>query len=151
MSKHLLLLLTGVVVFGTGCDTPWAAAKREREGISWEDWQKGIRTKEQKQQARSDVRASFEAQAAARAQAREEKLKAYFDAHPTLHPNTVQSIIAGELVRGMDAEQVRLAWGAPERINRSTGAWGEREQWVYGNRRYAYLMNGKLESWQTSE
>lgn len=51
------------------------------------------------------------------------------------------------VVLGMTSAQVRLAWGPPEDINRSVGAWGVHEQWVYG-RQYVYLENGKVTSFQ---
>lgn len=61
-----------------------------------------------------------------------------------------------------DSKEVALErWGKPDRINRSTGNWGEREQWVYDCIRYVdcydslncffgspcfylYFENGKL-------
>lgn len=50
---------------------------------------------------------------------------------------------------GMTQEQVLLSsWGRPERVNRTTNAYGVREQWVYGNRNYLYFKNGILESIQ---
>ena len=35
-------------------------------------------------------------------------------------------------------------WGLPQGINRTISAAGEREQWVYGDRRYLYFENGRL-------
>lgn len=44
---------------------------------------------------------------------------------------------------GMTADQVRNStWGKPEKINRTTTAYGTSEQWVYSNNRYIYLDNG---------
>lgn len=56
----------------------------------------------------------------------------------------------------MTKEQVITAIGSPEKINRSTGSWGVREQWVYGgmvgNRyfpsKYFYFSGDKLEAIQ---
>lgn len=53
---------------------------------------------------------------------------------------------------GMTKDQVAAAIGTPDDINRSSGSWGVREQWVYGgmigNRyfpsRYFYFTNGRL-------
>ena len=50
---------------------------------------------------------------------------------------------------GASAEMVRLAWGAPDEINRTTTAFGIREQWVYGDQ-YLYLDNGVLTAIQTT-
>ena len=46
---------------------------------------------------------------------------------------------------GMTQAQVLdIAWGKPERINRTTTAAGTREQWVYGSRSYLYFQDGIL-------
>lgn len=45
-------------------------------------------------------------------------------------------------------EALDSSWGAPERVNRTTTAWGVREQWVYGGGNYLYFTDDKLESFQ---
>lgn len=52
-----------------------------------------------------------------------------------------------EIIIGMNTEQALLSWGEPDDINRTVGAWGEHEQWIYGSK-YLYFENGKLASWQ---
>lgn len=50
---------------------------------------------------------------------------------------------------GMSEQDVRdSSWGRPESINRTTNAYGTREQWVYGGRNYLYFENGRLTSIQ---
>lgn len=50
---------------------------------------------------------------------------------------------------GMTPDEVRASsWGKPDSINRSTYAWGQHEQWVYGGGNYLYFENGKLTSIQ---
>lgn len=49
---------------------------------------------------------------------------------------------------GMSPDELVLMIGLPERINRTVSRYGEREQWVYGDRRYFYFDDGRLESWQ---
>lgn len=50
---------------------------------------------------------------------------------------------------GMSEQEVReSSWGRPESINRTTNAFGTREQWVYGGRNYLYFENGRLTSIQ---
>ena len=70
------------------------------------------------------------------------------------HPawsNEICNIVAARLIqRGMTAEQVRAAWGKPQRNNESVGAWGTHEQWVYGDT-YVYFENGLMTSWQSSK
>jgi len=60
---------------------------------------------------------------------------------------------SGKVTRGMTAAQVRSSWGAPTKINQSTGSYGVHEQWVYdrGNFRsqYVYLQNGVVTSFQS--
>ena len=51
---------------------------------------------------------------------------------------------------GMTAEQVlkETNWGRPHSVNRTTTAYGTREQWVYGYPNYLYFTNGILTSFQ---
>ena len=48
---------------------------------------------------------------------------------------------------GMNPQQVRAAWGAPDEINRTAFSQHVSEQWVYGNT-YVYLDDGLVTSWQ---
>ncbi|MFA6009258.1 MAG: hypothetical protein WC799_04680 [Desulfobacteraceae bacterium] len=55
---------------------------------------------------------------------------------------------------GMTAQQVKTAWGKPYKINTTSGAWGEHEQWVIHdsiNSDYLYFENGILTSMQQSK
>lgn len=52
---------------------------------------------------------------------------------------------------GMSASAAKCSWGRPDRINRTTSAYGTREQWVYsfGSRRnYIYIQNGQVDAIQ---
>jgi hypothetical protein len=61
------------------------------------------------------------------------------------------AVLQRKVFLGMTPAQVRAAWGAPERINRTLTRSGEHEQWVYGLGQYLYFENGQLSSIQTSE
>lgn len=50
---------------------------------------------------------------------------------------------------GMTQEHAILSWGKPKKVNKSVGAWGVHEQWVYGSQ-YLYFENGRLSSFQSS-
>jgi hypothetical protein len=45
-------------------------------------------------------------------------------------------------------EAIASSWGRPESVNRTTNAYGTREQWVYGGGNYLYFENGVLTSIQ---
>ena len=64
-------------------------------------------------------------------------------------PDIEQTVLARKVQIGMTAEQVRFAWGKPEKNNQTVGPWGTHEQWVYGSS-YLYFENGILRSYQTS-
>lgn len=49
---------------------------------------------------------------------------------------------------GMNKEMLLFAIGSPEDINKTVGAWGTHEQWVYDSGLYIYLENGKVTSYQ---
>jgi hypothetical protein len=69
--------------------------------------------------------------------------------HSDWDMETCQTIDKNELSIGMTAEQVQLSWGKPTRINTTTNARTEREQWIYG-RDYIYVENGVVRSMQSS-
>jgi hypothetical protein len=62
---------------------------------------------------------------------------------------------AGKIVVGMSAEDARAAWGEPTTVNRTVGAAGASEQWVYrlygGRANYVYIRGGVVSSYQISE
>jgi hypothetical protein len=64
---------------------------------------------------------------------------------------TCQTMDAREVSLGMTADQIRLSWGKPEKINTTTTARREHEQWVYGQGQYLYVDNGVLKSMQGSK
>jgi hypothetical protein len=76
------------------------------------------------------------------------KVRAACSAHPEWEMEVCQSIDQGEVSIGMTADQVRLSWGKPEKINATLSSERQREQWVYG-KQYLYLQNGVLKSMQT--
>lgn len=46
---------------------------------------------------------------------------------------------------GMTSEEiVNSTWGKPEKINKTTYAWGVAEQWCYKDNKYVYLENGSV-------
>ena len=50
---------------------------------------------------------------------------------------------------GMTPSEVHASkWGKPKSVNRTTSAYGTREQWVYGGGNYLYFENGVLTSIQ---
>lgn len=63
---------------------------------------------------------------------------------------TCEVIAQGKIGVGMTADQVRAAWGKPERINSSLYASGTHEQWVYRGDQYVYFENGIMTSLQQS-
>jgi hypothetical protein len=54
-----------------------------------------------------------------------------------------KKIIDGNVNVGMTSEMCRWSWGEPSKINRTTTARGNNEQWVYSNN-YLYFENGVL-------
>lgn len=56
-------------------------------------------------------------------------------------------ILDNEYWIGMTSAEAIESLGEPERINRTTGSYGEHEQWVYKGA-YLYFQNGLLKSFQ---
>jgi len=52
---------------------------------------------------------------------------------------------------GMSAEQVRLSWGKPEKVNSTVYGRGTHEQWVYGGSQYVYFEDGVMTSLQQTK
>lgn len=57
-------------------------------------------------------------------------------------PPIEASLIKREVSIGMTPDQVRLAWGPPERIHETITAAGRRQQWVYPGQSFLYFENG---------
>lgn len=61
-----------------------------------------------------------------------------------------EKIKAGKIWVGATPAMAELAWGKPEKVNRTTTKSGSSEQWVYEDRpNYLYFVNGKLTAIQT--
>jgi hypothetical protein len=72
------------------------------------------------------------------------------------HDAQMETAIADRKMRvGMTAEEARLSWGSPTKINVSVGSYGKHEQWVYrrgsSGDQYVYLQNGVVTSMQSPE
>lgn len=71
----------------------------------------------------------------------------YIDDNSNLNGEVKSKIILKEIWIGMKDEKLEVIKGKPRDINRTTTAYGVREQWVYGavgNRKYYYFENGIL-------
>jgi hypothetical protein len=69
--------------------------------------------------------------------------------HADWDMETCQTMDQKKVSIGMTAEQVQLSWGKPDRINTTSTARADHEQWVYG-KEYLYVQDGILRSMQTS-
>lgn len=58
------------------------------------------------------------------------------------------AIERGTVYIGMTQEQVRMSWGEPKEINRTSLPSAVNEQWVYGSGNYVYLTSGKVSAIQ---
>jgi hypothetical protein len=68
--------------------------------------------------------------------------------HPDWAMETCQTMDQKHVSMGMTAEQVRLSWGKPEKVNATITSRTNHEQWVYGNQ-YVYIENNVVTSMQT--
>lgn len=71
----------------------------------------------------------------------------------TLWPLRIQNeILRGYIRVGFTPEQVILAWGKPNHINKTRTFLGVHEQWVYGEKpfpkAYVYFENGIVKNWE---
>jgi hypothetical protein len=71
-------------------------------------------------------------------------------AHADWNMDTCQTMDQEKVSIGMSADQVRLSWGKPERINVTQTASVDHEQWIYSDRERLYVDDGILKSVQTS-
>lgn len=68
--------------------------------------------------------------------------------HSDWPPDVCEEIAVQKVHMGMSADQVREAWGKPDRVNSTITSGGRHEQWVWGSRQYAYFQEGVLTSVQ---
>ncbi len=55
----------------------------------------------------------------------------YLEDHQDLRPEIAAAILAGRVVEGMTRDDVRAAWGDPERETRAISEAGEQDIWSY--------------------
>ena len=65
------------------------------------------------------------------------------DEYKQLYGGFYKNILKKTVKIGMPKEALEIAWGKPDKINRSS--YGS-DQWVY-NGQYVYIENGKVKSW----
>lgn len=115
-------------------------------GIGLNRWQKAVALEVQ---AREMVQAKMATHAAeVRAQNKRDNEEA---ARRAIEHRFNQAIANREVLIGMNATQVKAAWGKPQSINVSGGHGIDHEQWVYGMGTYLYFENGKLTFWQDTK
>lgn len=84
----------------------------------------------------------------------------YLKNHPSISQEMRYAINNGNLLIGMDQEQVIASRGNPLRINKTTTQYGVNEQWIMYDTvpswdlkakeyKYIYFENGKLIGWQS--
>ncbi len=83
----------------------------------------------------------------------EEMLELMKSLAATLWPLRIQNdILRGYIRVGFTPEQVILAWGKPNHINKTRTFIGVHEQWVYGEKpfpkAYVYFENGLVKNWE---
>jgi len=71
----------------------------------------------------------------------------------TLWPLRIQNdILRGNIRVGFNPEQVIMAWGRPNHVNKTRTFVGVHEQWVYGEKpfphAYIYFENGLVKNWE---
>ncbi|HOB44476.1 MAG TPA: hypothetical protein PKH75_15135 [Bacillota bacterium] len=80
-----------------------------------------------------------------------ESVEQYFAQNPD-REKYKDAVLSRKIMLGMNEEEVILAWGKPNDINRSVYTSGVHEQWVYRKGSYSayyvYLENGKLTAMQ---
>lgn len=85
--------------------------------------------------------AKLEKEKLAKEEVQKQLIKKYGRTYGTL-------ISEGKVKIGMTKEMCIDAWGKPKSVNKSSGAWGVHEQWVYGLKTYLYFEGNKLTSIQ---
>lgn len=56
----------------------------------------------------------------------------------------IKEVKTDPLIGMTDEEVINSTWGKPEKINKTTYAWGITEQWCYKDNRYIYFDNGNV-------
>jgi hypothetical protein len=82
--------------------------------------------------------------------AKSKKVRSIISKHPDWSDDIIGAVSKGSVRLGMTEDQAIAGWGRPNDINRTTGAWGVHEQWVYGEYggNYLYFEDGLLTSIQ---
>ncbi len=79
---------------------------------------------------------------------REDKRLLAVTNHPEWPDPIKKAITEGTIIVGMTQEQTITSIAKPYKINKTVGAWGVHEQWLYYGDLYVYFENGALTSYQ---
>lgn len=106
----------------------------------------------QEKAARKEVAASDE-RAAAREREHQDILHGRGPASPEMIERAARAAREGRVVVGMSGDQARRVWGEPNKINRTSAADGQHEQWIFrrGRGAYIYVDNGIVTAVQESD
>lgn len=121
------------------CYHPESAEYQTAKGI----YEQGLKDQEAARKKAEAEKAKAEAERRAKMSKVERIMEKY-----NCDEATAIYISKGQVVIGMTTEQCRAAWGAPQRINRSTYSFGVHEQWCYGGHNYLYFEDDVLTSVQ---
>jgi len=91
----------------------------------------------------------------AKREARQAELKLQRQREATIKakgwPGDVErAVIDRKVAVGMNREQVRMAWGSPQKVNQTVRASGVSEQWVYSFYSYVYFESDKVTAIQST-
>lgn len=70
-----------------------------------------------------------------------------YERHPDWSDRAWEAIRNQQVYVGMTQEMCLMSWGSPDRVNKTTTAYGTREQWIY-KYGYLYLDDGTLSAIQ---
>lgn len=83
--------------------------------------------------------------------AKHERQRLYVEGHPDKSPEIKEAILHSRILLGMTRDDVRVAFIAPEHVNRTVTSHGVHEQWVWLGGLYVYFEDGLVTSWQDSK
>lgn len=73
-----------------------------------------------------------------------ETRKAFIESNKETPKDIQETILKGQIVQGMTADQVRASWGKPTEITTSSSG---TEMWNYHSNSFLYFYKGKLANW----
>ena len=144
--KTLLCILAAATLL-CGCETPGPRQVAQPAPDQADKFLADMQAKQEREEADYKKQSAANDEHAIRERQEWEQARKNYLSQPNLRDDIRKTIGDHKIIVGMTAEEVKLSWREPQKINQFGDAGGTSEQWIYGDT-YLYFTGSVLMSYQ---